>query len=160
MSSADCKDEVAETGCSPEVEAKLLDFAQEFYRELRVLTRQYIEHFFANRMLHCGGPIPRSLLCTDNNISMVMNYDILKGVDRAYAALESRLTGEEVRSSRQTGEITSDIRLVNDTLNLLAKAGVPQQFAGGMLVLYLRFIEGVEINDRQKRLLKDEDVAA
>jgi hypothetical protein len=141
-----------EDGCqtddrySPEAEAQLRSFAQDFYGDVRVLTRQYMEQFFSNKMLHCGGKIPRSLLYTDTHISMVMNFDISKGVDRAYEALEPLLSPEEVALSKQTGEATSDIKLVNDTLNLLARSGIPKQFAGGMMLLYLKFVEGIEVD--------------
>ena len=76
---------------------------------------------------------------------MVMNYDIIMGIDHAYSALEKTIPFEELERARNTGETTSDIVLVNETLYMLSQSGVPQQFAGGMMILYLEFIEGVEV---------------
>lgn len=149
------QDEYQEEHYSPEAEARLKTFAQDFHHDLKALAKQYMEQFFKDKSLHCGGKIPRSLLYTEQNLSMVMNYDISKGVDHAYGALEPLLSPEEIRISRQTGEATRDIKLVNETLNLLARSGVPQQFAGGMLILFLRFVEGVDFS-QQRRLVQVE----
>jgi hypothetical protein len=128
-----------------EQELAIKVFAQDFYSDVKVLAKQYMEQFFKDKMLHCGGKIPKSLLFADRRLSMVLNYDIIKGVERAYKYLEPMLLSEDLNSARQTGETTEDIKLVNGTLCLLAQSGIPQQFAGGMLCLYLEFIEGINI---------------
>lgn len=120
-------------------------FAQDFYSDVKVLARQYMEHFFQDKMLHCGGKIPKSLLFAERRFSMVLNYDIIKGVERAYRHLEPTLSTQELNSSKMSGESTNDIKLINETLNLLSRSGIPQQFAGGMMCLYLEFIEGINI---------------
>lgn len=130
---------------TPEQEAAIKVFAQDFYSDVKALAKQYIEQFFSDKMLHCGGKIPKSFLFAERRISMVMNYDIIKGVERAYKSLERGLNQREINQAKLTGEATSDIKLVNETLNLLARSGIPQQFAGGMMCLYLEFIEGVDI---------------
>ena len=130
---------------TPEQEQAIKVFAQDFYSDVKALARQYMEQFFQNKMLHCGGKIPKSLLFSDRRILMVLNYDIIKGVKRAYKYLEPSLDIRDVESSKQTGETTDDIKLVNETLDLLAQSGIPQQFAGGMMCLYLEFIEGIDI---------------
>lgn len=76
-----------------------------------------------------------------------MNYDIIKGVDHAYVALKDLVSSEEEARASLTGDATADIKLVTKTLNFLARSGVPQQFAGGMMVLYLEFVEGVRCNE-------------
>jgi len=53
---------------------------------------------------------------------------------------------EEEANASLTGEATSDIKLVTQILNFLARSGIPQQFAGGMMILYLEFVEGVRCN--------------
>jgi len=129
---------------TPEQEAEIKVFAQEFFGDVKSLARQYMEQFFKDKMLHCGGKIPRSFLFAERRISMVMNYDIIKGVERAYKSLEKTMP-VDADQAKQSGEATDDIKLVNETLNLLARSGIPQQFAGGMMCLYLEFIEGVDI---------------
>lgn len=119
--------------------------SQEFTANVKILAKKYIEDFFKDKMLHCGGKIPKSFLNSDRRVSMVMNYDIIMGIDHAYSALEKTIPFEELERARNTGETTSDIVLVNETLYMLSQSGVPQQFAGGMMILYLEFIEGVEV---------------
>ena len=120
--------------------------SHEFVSNVRILAKKYIEDFFKDKMLHCGGKIPKSFLNSDRRISMVMNYDVIMGIDHAYFALEKTIPQEELERARNTGETTADIVLVNETLYTLAKSGIPQQFAGGMMCLYLEFIEGVDID--------------
>lgn len=130
---------------SPEQEKKIKIFAQEFFDDVKALAKQYMETFFKDKMLHCGGNIPRSFLFAERRVSMVLNYDIIKGVDRAYQALEKNMSKAELDASKLSGETTSDIKLVNETLKLMSRSGIPQQFAGGMMCLYLEFVEGVDI---------------
>lgn len=132
-------------GYSPEQEAELRGFARRFQGDVRVLVRGYMEQFFSDKMLHCGGKIPNSLLFAERRISLVLNYDIVRGVERAYNYLEHMATPEAVEKAKLNGEVTDDIKLVNETLNLLARSCIPQQFAGGMMLLYLEFVEGINI---------------
>lgn len=123
-------------------EEKLRAFAQTFHHNVRALAKFYMQQFFNDKTMYCGGKIPKVVLLIEKRISIVINYDISKGVLKAYEALSSVIKNEIPKT---TGEATSDIKLVNETLNLLAQSGVPQQFAGGMLLLYLEFVEGIEI---------------
>lgn len=122
-------------------EEKIKKFAQNFHRDVRVLASFYMHQFFSDKTMHCGGKIPKTTL--DKRISMVVNYDVSRGVLQAYNSLSYT---SEVKSVREAGESSPDIKLVNETLNLLAQSGIPQQFAGGMLLLYLEFVEGIEID--------------
>lgn len=121
------------------------EFVADFYADARVLAKQYMESFFSDKMLHCGGRIPHSLLFAERRVSMVLNYNIAKAVDRAYKYLEKELSEEEIEESKITGEVTRDIELVVSILEMLSKSNIPQQFAGGMLCLYLEFVEGIYI---------------
>lgn len=132
-------------GYTPGQEAELRGFAKRFHGDVRGLVRGYIDQFFKDKMFHCGGKIPHSLLYAERRISLVLNYDIVSGVERAYEALAGSVTQEEKELVKLKGDVTSDIKLVNETLNLLARSCIPQQFAGGMMLLYLEFVEGVDI---------------
>lgn len=126
--------------CDPEQEKELLYFATGFFGELRHLVKQYIEHFFKNKNFCCGGKIPKNLLINERNISMVANYDIIKSVKRAYSSLEDH----EI-SKQSLGEVTGDVRMVSSVLEELACFNVPQEFAGGMMLMYLELVIGVDI---------------
>lgn len=125
---------------SQEQEKELLDFATGFFGDLRCLVSQYIQQFFKDKSFSGGGKIPNSILVTDRNISIVANYDIIKGVQRAYSNLK-----EHPLASESLGEVTGDIRLVSSILQELAKSSIPQQFAGGMMLLYLELVIGIDI---------------
>lgn len=129
----------------PSQEIALKNFAKSFHEDVIDLAKGYMQGFFEDKTLHCGGNIPRSLLLTHSRISTVLNYDIIKGVEVAYEALElhMKISNADLETSKASGEVTEDIKLVNETLNLLSRCGIPQQFAGGMLCLYLELIEGV-----------------
>jgi len=115
---------------------------EEFSIKVKELAIYYIDRFFADKKLCSGGKIPKYMLHCPKRISMVMNYDIIKGVEHAYSVLKDMVSPEEEAKAVLTGEATADIKLVTEILNFLSKSGVPQQFAGGILVLYLEFVEG------------------
>lgn len=119
---------------------KIKKFAQNFHNDVQSLAKHYTYQFFSDKTMFCGGKIPKKVL--DKRISMVINYNISTGVLQAYDAMSELIKDESFRNMSET---SSDIKLVNETLNLLARSGVPQQFAGGMLLLYLEFVEGVEV---------------
>jgi hypothetical protein len=113
-------------------------FEIDYEKSLRDHALLHIERFFSDKSLFTGGKIPKTFLNNNRRIDMVMNYTIIRGVDCAYDALG------EAFAKQKTGEVTDDIRMVSEVLNLLARSGVPQQYAGGMLCLYLELIEGVD----------------
>lgn len=121
-------------------------FSEEFSDKVRELAVYYIDKFFEDKKLCSGGKIPRYMLHCPKRISMVMNYDIIKGVDHAYLALKYMVPPDEEARASLTGEATADIKLVTEILGFLARSGIPQQFAGGMMILYLEFVEGVRCN--------------
>ena len=108
--------------------------AAEQTRQVEV-AKVHILRFFADKRLHTGGQVSKAFLFKDRRLSMVMGFSIAEGVDRAYIALEEL-------SDKVMGGLPGDTRLVLDTLNLLSRSGVPQEYAGGMLCVYLELIEG------------------
>lgn len=126
----------------------LLEEKQDFYlfneelleaASLRLIAQDCILSFFFNESFFYGGKIPESLLNTNENIDMLLEYDIIKSVNKAYKMLEGHeLTGTSL------GDVTGDVRLVSRILKKLALSKIPQKFSGGMLLLYLRFVEGID----------------
>lgn len=104
-------------------------------------AKYHLERFFNEHRLHTGGQITKSFLFNERRMYMVMNYDIMRGVDHAYRVLEGEF---DIVKNKTVAEITQDIRLVIDVLNLLSRSGVPQEYAGGMLCVYLELVEGVK----------------
>lgn len=105
-----------------------------------------IAKFFSDKIMHCGGSIPKYMVCSPNRVDMVMNMSLLDGIDKAYLAMQGMVSAEEEQKCKYTGEVTEDIRLVADSLGVLASCGVPQRFAGGVMLLYLKYVKGVKID--------------
>lgn len=105
-----------------------------------------IARFFSDKQMHCGGAIPKYLVCSPNRVEMVLNTNLLDGVDKAYIAMRDMVSYDEEMDSRYTGEVTEDVRLVTDALGVLARCGVPQRFAGGVMLLYLKYVKGVRLD--------------
>jgi hypothetical protein len=116
------------------------------YRDSAASAKRHIDKFFADKVMYCGGAIPKRLLHDPDRVYKAVNYNILKGVSHSYAALRHTITDAERQEARRLGDSTSDVKLVNETLKLLARAGMPRQFAGGMLLMYLELVEGVSFS--------------
>jgi 5-methylthioribose kinase len=95
---------------------------EDFFRDVNALAKHYIDQFFLDKMFYCGGPIPKRFLHDAKWITMVIDFDISKGVEMAYKALENTITIDEVEEARKRGDSTSDVKLVNETLKLLARS--------------------------------------
>ncbi len=141
------EDEEVESSDEPVIESvesvEITIKAEDIGRDSHEVAKTHIDSFFADKMMHCGGKIPKRFLHDTKRVSRVVNYTISKGVKKCYIALKPTITAEEKEEAKRKGDSTRDIKLVNETLKMLAKSGVPQQFAGGMLVMYLEFVEGV-----------------
>lgn len=109
-------------------------------------VKMCIEKFFDDKIMHCGGKVPKYMINTPKRVSMVINTKLCDAVDMAYESLRDYVSVEEKKIAKYHGEITSDIKMVNEALGLLGKSGMPQQFAGGMMILYLVYCKGVKID--------------
>lgn len=138
MQNEDFDEDFVQDG-SPEESSECNEYSRDFLRDC-------IAKFFSDKTMHCGGSIPKYMVCSPNRIEMVLNTNLLDCVDRAYLAMRDMVSLEEEMSSRFTGEVTEDIRLVTDALGVLASCGVPQRFAGGIMLLYLRYVKGIKVD--------------
>lgn len=110
-------------------------------REVASQAKYHMERFFADKKLATGGSVTKTFLFHPSRLSMVLGYSICDGVDKVYGALKSEVAGEKANSN----SLPSDVRMVTETLNLIARSGVPQQYAGGMLCVYVELVEGVRL---------------
>lgn len=79
-------------------------------------------------------------------IDMVVSTNLLDSLDMAYSCMKSMAGGDAEDRFKFTGEVTDDVRMVNETLKLLSRSGIPQKYAGGLMLLYLRYVKGVKLN--------------
>jgi hypothetical protein len=73
---------------------------------------------------------------------MVLDYDICKAADRVYKYTSSN---KELDDDDEKESFSNDIDLFLKALKTLQNALIPKQFLGGMICLYVEFIEGVYI---------------
>lgn len=114
-------------------------FMEEFSKEITSLAKEYIDLFFQDKELHCGGPIPKSMKYSRNFISLMLNTDILEGVDKTYEILERNCW----TSDGGEDAVSKEIRTVIDILNYCASLGIPKCFAGGLMIMYFEICEGL-----------------
>lgn len=118
--------------------------AKELYKKAEIVAKKYVDCFFADKMMHCGGKIPNRLLHDPLKINNIINYNICRAVKMAYKMMKKTITQEEIQLANKMGDSTKDIKLVNEILRMCAVAKIPKQFAGGILIMYLQYVEGIE----------------
>jgi hypothetical protein len=101
----------------------------------RDAAKMHMEKFFSDKRLHTGGAVTKTFLFKEKRVLMVMNTTISDGVEKAYAAMYDMPKDCD-------SNIGSDVKLVISILGLLSRSGVPQEYAGGMLCVYLELVEG------------------
>jgi len=117
-----------------------------FVDDIIAVTQQYVESFFQDKPMHCGGKVPKHMLFSPKRISKVINTSMSDGIGQAYDALEPTIDPEELKKAEQFGNVTEDIKLVRRILDMLAQPKVPKCFAAGIMLMYLEFCEGVSFH--------------
>jgi hypothetical protein len=136
-------EEVVEERLDPNALPK---YREEFLDDVKMLVKYYIDLWFDDRDMCCGGPIPSKMLYSPTNITQILNTDICDGVDRAYEAFErfSYVNDEFEIVSLYEGGIGQDISIVLNFLCESAKRGIPKVFQGGLLLMYLDICFGLD----------------
>jgi hypothetical protein len=111
-------------------------YASDIYRDFNKLAEKFIFVFFHEKKMYCGGPIPWKILCSSSYITLVLNTNIIDGIKSAHRILQAygRIGNEFAKN---------DIECVQNILYLCALSGVPKQFSGGLLLMYLELVEGI-----------------
>lgn len=104
-------------------------------REMRRIATGFILRYFA------GKDVPQDAITEDRYLDMVVDTNICDGVDRAYEAMAR---SGKFRSSEDEHVIGEDIRYVIKTLRQIRRV-VPAEFAAGVLLMHLEFVEGVKL---------------
>jgi len=113
-----------------------------FYNELEPIIGQCIKNYFSDHVLHDGREIPNSLLELSYYSSLVFNTTVSDGVLKAYFLMEecNFLSSDEICQN----SIGEEIRYMIDLLSDIQRR-VPQEFVGGMILMHLELVEGIEI---------------
>jgi hypothetical protein len=118
------------------------DISEYAIEDAKLLAKHYIDMFFKDKSLYCGGSIPKNMLHKDRYISAVLNLDICNGMDYIYDAVGVTYTEEQMRYYERQGQLPEDVKYVISLFSMCAKAGIPKQFAVGIIVIYLELCEG------------------
>lgn len=116
----------------------------DFFKDVENLVVEKIDLFFCHQEMHCGGPISKKILHSPPYITRVLNTDISNGVDAAYEALGFPDLAEDF-DPKQKKRFDEAQAMVSRTLTNLAKSGVPKEYAGGVLLMYLELVKGVDM---------------
>lgn len=113
----------------------------EFLEDAKKLAIKYIDRWFCDKEMCCGGPIPKNVLYDLSNIMMVLNTPIGEGADKAYAIIEK--SGEINTEPTYEGGISDDVVLVLGFLRKSSSLGIPKVFQGGLLLMHLEICHGM-----------------
>jgi hypothetical protein len=108
-----------------------------------------IRRFFRKQKWPIGGPIPEELLYNPKNLKYLSNCTnsttgLIDAVDLAYLAFDrAKLTGRDKYQRDNIGG-----RLLPKIFHACARRGVPQNYVGGILLIYLEVIERLSIPNK------------
>jgi hypothetical protein len=115
--------------------------SKHFKKDIKKIAKYYIRKFFKNKNGMQGEKLNISLIYDKSNIEKMINTNILDSTNIIYKTLKDTSYSEKSKTQK---DVTKDIILVNEALKKIYKSKIPQQFAGGMLLLYLEFCKGIK----------------
>ena len=111
----------------------------EFKSRLIKLVKSYVDSFFFEKEMHCGGPINPMMLYTNKSLSKVINTSIEVGIPRVYYFLKCKKFGLKNRNG-----LTGDVRLVLKLINECMELQIPKCFQAGIILLYIELCMGID----------------
>lgn len=142
----DCEQELEKIQLKSQAESVLREIqvtkAKHFKKDIKKIAKYYIKKFFKNKKDINGRKLKIEDLYSKEKIEKLININILESTKIIYPILgrEDRYTCKDEKE-----DVTKDIKLVNETLKKIYKFKIPQQFAGGILLVYLEVCKGIKI---------------
>ena len=132
----------AEEDIDIDVELKNNENLIEQIEEIDGLSKQAISNYFLNEEMYTGDLIEKSLIHLPYYVLLVRNTSVSEGVVKAYKMIED--CGFKDSISINKSSMPEDVKFV---LNLIKKIQreVSQEFVGGILLMHLELIEGIEM---------------
>lgn len=115
-----------------------------FRKDIKKIAKEYIRAFFKNKKNYLGEKIKKDQLYKEKYINNILNKSISESAKKIYSTLEYY---KKYSRKNKSIDVTNDIKLVNETLKKIYKSKIPQQFAGGFLLMYLELCKGVKVED-------------
>jgi hypothetical protein len=112
-----------------------------FLAEIEPIIKQCIKNYFFDKNLKDGRKISNEILELPYYLSLLVNTTVSDGVNKAYNIMEDN---SFLVSESDQNNIAEDVRYM---INLIKKVQrhIPQEFVGGMILMHLELIEGMEI---------------
>jgi hypothetical protein len=112
-------------------------------------SRSCIVDFFASYRWHCGGPIPLRELITQEKIDFIEQADFSLAVDLFHEAIS--VMADKNPNFKICGKLFKkgknyDVILLLKLLDRCMKAGIPQNRAGGIVLIYLDVVVGIPLD--------------
>lgn len=101
-------------------------------------AKRHMIQFFENKTTCEGNPISMDRLLTTDNIEMVASASIEEAMEIIYSAISCDDIDDD-----DSGLIGDDVKIVLSALKRCSEARVPQEFVGGMTLLYLELCKGL-----------------
>lgn len=110
----------------------------------RLLAIDWVDLFFHEKQMYCGGPISAKFLHTPTYIDQVLNIEISIATQIVYLAMEIE-NGEPYVPT--LGGVSDDVQWVITFLRHCESLKVPPCFIGGLMLMYIELCEGIIIPD-------------
>ena len=121
---------------------------EEYYKQCLWDAQAYakvcIGVFFQDKAMYCGGSVPKRLLQAPQYVSLVLNTDVMDGVDVAYQSLR-RASHQVTWETDEATTVPREVKFVIAILNHCKTLDIPKVFATGLMLMYLEICEGVNV---------------
>lgn len=111
-------------------------------KQSRLLAIDWIDLFFYNKPMHCGGPISAGFLHAPAYVERVLNTEISIATQLVYIAMEIENGAPYLP---KLGGISDDVQWVIVFLRHCESLEVPPCFIGGLMLMYIELCEGMPI---------------
>jgi len=118
-------------------------FFGDFLPDVQATIRDLITAYFAGKEMYCGGEIPKSVLHADNYVSLVLNTDVINGMDIVYDAIAK---SGQYQTESEHG-VPDDVRHVIELIHEIKCHCVPKPFITGILLMHLELCEGMSVTE-------------
>lgn len=118
-------------------------FFGDFLPDVQATIRDLIGRYFDGKEMYCGGEIPKSVLHAEEYVSLVLNTDVISGMDIVYDAIAR---SGQYQTESEHG-VSEDVKHVIDLIHEIKKFGVPKPFITGILLMHLELCEGMSISE-------------
>jgi len=102
-------------------------------------------NFFANKKTHDGLEICQNSLLNSRNINLVKSQNIINSANLIYKAIALDEAFKHLTVKDKKHEVSLDVLLVMDILDMFCTERVPKKMAGGILILYFHYCKGLKI---------------